>query len=150
MAGRVLGERRAATEIVAAPKAYGFDTGFVAQLRGGMPSQGELGQLWAHFVLDELPAHLGARAIRYWRDKRGHEVDFVAPLRGAIAAIECKWRAGSFEPRDLAAFRRRHPQGPNLVVAQDVREPWAERSRDLRVDFVSLRELIRRLRPRRP
>lgn len=138
--------RRAATEIVAAPKVYGFDTGFVVALRGGLPSQEELGRLWEQFVLNELLAHLGARAIRYWRDKRGHEVDFVVPVAGAVAAVECKWRADSFEPRNLAAFRRRHPQGPNLVVAPDVREPWRERSRDLSVDFVPLRELVRRLR----
>lgn len=138
--------RRAATEIVAAPKVYAFDTGFVVALRGGSPSQEEFGRLWEQFVLNELLVHLGARAVHYWRDKRGHEMDFVVPLRGAVAAVDCKWRASAFEPGNLAAFRRRHPRGPNLVVAPDVREPWRERERDLVVDFVSLRELVRRLR----
>ena len=33
--------------------------------------------LWEHYVLNELRAGLQRRDLRYWRDKQGHEVDFV-------------------------------------------------------------------------
>lgn len=61
------------------------------------------------------------RDVAYWRDKRGHEVNFVlARLRPKPLAIECKWSADSFEPTNLRAFRQQHPEGENVVVAQDV------------------------------
>jgi len=48
----------------------------------------------------------------YWRDKRGHEVDFViATQRKRPAAIECKWSANNFDPTNLIAFRYQHPEG---------------------------------------
>ena len=31
----------------------------------------DLGNLWEHFVLNELDAHLQTSKIHYWRDKRG-------------------------------------------------------------------------------
>jgi len=46
-------------------------------------------KIWAvveHFVLNEMQAHMQAREVRYWRDKRGHEVDFVLARRGATAS----------------------------------------------------------------
>jgi predicted AAA+ superfamily ATPase len=33
--------------------------------------------LWEHFVLNEIIARSQSREVFYWRDKRGHEVDFV-------------------------------------------------------------------------
>ena len=89
------------TEIVAAPKVYGFDTGFVCYHRGWLTLRSEdLGQLWEHFVLNELMAHLQSRNIHYWREKRGHEVDFILARRGADPiAIECKWSAENEIPR---------------------------------------------------
>ena len=69
---------------------YGFDTGFVAWSRGWTELRPEeLGQLWEHFVLNEIMATRQTREIFYWRDKRGHEVDFVLAPRKAI--ISC-WR----------------------------------------------------------
>lgn len=140
--------RRAATEIVAAPKVYAFDTGFVVQARGwGELREEDLGDLWEHYVLNELHGRLQTRRILYWRDKRGHEVDFVlAPAGAAPVAVECKWKADGFDPRGLQAFRRRHPGGPNLVVAADVRRSWRQRYRDVVVEFVSLEGLIERVK----
>ncbi|MDR7524722.1 MAG: DUF4143 domain-containing protein [Armatimonadota bacterium] len=137
--------RRAATEIVAAPKVYGFDTGFVLHFRGWSELREEdLGWLWEHYVLNELHARLQTRRLHYWRDKRGHEVDFVLALgRSAPVAVECKWKATAFEPRNLLAFRRRYPAGRNFVVASDVDRPWVQRFGDVTVEFVGLADLLR-------
>ena len=81
-------------EIVAAPKVYGFDTGFVCYYRQWDRLRREdRGILWEHLVLDELMARLQVRNVRYWRDKNGYEIDFVlAGRRSAPVAIECKCR----------------------------------------------------------
>ncbi len=50
---------RRASEIVSAPRVYGFDTGFVAHFRGWRElRQEDLGLLWEHFVLNELLTRL--------------------------------------------------------------------------------------------
>jgi predicted AAA+ superfamily ATPase len=132
------------TEIVSAPKVYGFDTGFVCYHRGWHTLRREdLGLLWEHMVLNEMHAHLQSREIRYWRDKRGHEADFVlAPGRQSALAIECKWAASDFAPGNLQAFRRRYPHGDNLVVANDVERSFTRSYDRLSVRFVSLSELV--------
>lgn len=139
-----------ATEIVAAPKVYGFDTGFVCYHRGFTTLRpDDMGLLWEHFVLGEIHGRLQLRALRYWRNKRGAEVDFVLPRRGAGGpiAIECKWQAGSFDPSALLAFRRVYPHGENFVVASDVERAFTRTYSGVRIDFVSLEELIARLSP---
>ena len=132
------------TEIVAAPKVYGFDTGFVCYHRGWSTLRSEdLGQLWEHFVLNELMAHLQSRDIRYWRDKRGHEIDFILARRGADPiAIECKWSAENEIPASLLAFRKPYPQGLNFVVAADIDQSFSRTAGDLTVRFVNLNTLI--------
>ncbi|MBI2090012.1 MAG: ATP-binding protein [Deltaproteobacteria bacterium] len=135
------------TEIVSAPKAYGFDTGFVCYHRGWHTLRNEdLGLLWEHFVLNEMHAHLQARDVRYWRDKRGHEVDFVLPRRAQQPlAIECKWSASDFDSTNLKAFRLRYPLGKNLVVAHDVKRSYTQRFKDLFVRFMNLSALMAEL-----
>jgi len=110
------------TEIVAAPKVYAFDTGFVCYHRGWQDlRQQDMGDLWEHWVLNEIMAHMQSRQIFYWRDKRGHEIDFVLPARRREPlAIECKWAADAFEATNLQAFRRVYSQGENVVIAHDV------------------------------
>lgn len=138
-------------EIVAAPKVYGFDTGFVCYHRGWSELRREdLGLLFEHYVLNELHAQLQSRDVRYWRSKHGGEVDFVLAGRfGAPTAIECKWSATGFEPASLRAFRGRYPRGRNFVVAADVDEAFERGYAGLRVRFVSLAGLIRALAARR-
>jgi len=104
---------RRPTEIVAAPKVYGFDTGFICYYRGWQDLRDDdLGTLWEHFVLNEIMARSQSREVFYWRDKRGHEVDFViATHRKRPAAIECKRSANNFDPTNLIAFRFQHPEG---------------------------------------
>lgn len=131
---------RRPTEIVSAPKVYGFDTGFVCYCRGWQELRKEdLGILWEHFVLNEIMARLQTREIGYWRDKRGHEIDFVlAGRRKNPLAIECKWSADKFDPVNLEAFRRQHPAGDNVVLAEDVKQPFSRNYGTLKVRFEGL------------
>lgn len=131
---------RRSTEVIVAPKVYGFDTGFVRYFRGWEDlRQEDLGLLWEHFVLNELMSRLQSRKVFYWRDKRGHEVDFVlAARRRAPLAIECKWSADEFIPTNLMAFRRQHPEGGNVVVARDVPRPFTRKHAGVTVRFESL------------
>ena len=138
---------RRATEIIAAPKVYAFDTGFYCHYRGWNTLRGDdLGLLWEHFVLNEIHARRQARDIGYWRDKRQHEVDFVIARRGKPpVAIECKWAAEGFDPRNLLAFRQAHPGGENFVVCQDVARAYRRTLSGQEVHFVGLAGLIGRL-----
>ncbi len=118
---------RRASEIVHAPKVYGFDTGFVRILRGwGELREEDLGSLWEHYVLGEILAVGPAAHVRYWRTARHQEVDLVVvPPGAAPIAIECKWRAdGSEDLRGLKAFRRAYPEGQSYVVASNVGRPF--------------------------
>jgi predicted AAA+ superfamily ATPase len=139
---------RRSTEIVAAPKVYGFDTGFVSYHRGwDTPRPDDLGILWEHYVLNEIQGRLQHRRLRYWRNKHGAEVDFVAPRRGenGPVAIEAKWKTASFDPAALAAFRRLYPDGPNFVVATDVDASYRRSYDGFEAEFVSLDRLVERL-----
>lgn len=132
------------TEIVSAPKVYGFDTGFVCYHRGWLDLRPEdMGLLWEHYILNELHGRLQFRDIFYWRDKRGHEVDFVLAHRGRPhMAIECKWSADDFDKRNIQAFRRQYSEGGNFVVAQDINRPFSRYYNKILVDFVDLQTLI--------
>lgn len=139
---------RRATEIVAAPKVYGFDTGFVCYHRGWHAlRQDDMGPLWEHYVLNEIHARLQTRQIHYWRDKRQHEIDFVVARRGQPAiAIECKWSASGFGPDNILAFRRQHKHGKNFVVAHDVKRAHKQNLfGGCEINFVGLDDLIEKL-----
>ena len=132
-------------EIVAAPKVYSFDTGFIAHHRGLDHLRPEdYGSLWEHYVLNELLAH--GLEVRHWRDKAKHEVDFVLPINPkAPVAIEAKWKATAFDPSNLMAFRGLYPEGLNFVVAQDVDRAYTKRFQDVAVRFMNLNGLIKGL-----
>ncbi len=131
-------------EIVAAPKVYGFDTGFVCCFRGWNSLRpDDMGILWEHLVLNELQGRLQSREINYWRDKRGNEVDFIIAYRGrGPVAIECKWRADQFDPGALKLFRGFYPEGVSFLVAQDVERPYTRRFGDHEVLVCNLTDLI--------
>jgi hypothetical protein len=135
------------TEIVSAPKVYAFDTGFVCYYRGWSElRQEDKGYLWEHFVLNEIHANLQIRRILYWRDKRGHEVDFVlTPRQNAPIAVECKWSQSEFNARNIISFRRQYPAGENFVVAADVDRQFSRRYDSITVRFVNLKDLIKTL-----
>lgn len=134
-------------EITSAPKVFGFDTGFVCHYRGWDALRPEdRGILWEHLVLNEIQARTQRQAVCYWRDKRGHEVDFVIPCRnGTVNAVECKWSSRTHELKGLSAFRRRHPKGENWLVAADVETPYERAFGDVRVTFMNLDELADRV-----
>jgi predicted AAA+ superfamily ATPase len=139
---------RRAAEIVAAPRVYGFDTGFIVHYRGWREVRDEdVGILWEHFVLNELMTRLDLDRIHYWRDKRGHEVDFVIarPGRDPIA-VECKWsRSRAHELTGVAAFRRAYPNGDNFVVTSEATRPLPVSGAGVRALAVSLEELVTRI-----
>jgi len=133
------------SEIVAAPKVYGFDTGFVCFYRGwDRLRRDDLGPLWEHYVLNELHSRLPQPRILYWRDKQKHEIDFVVsgPARANPVAIECRWSADEFDPASLMVFRRQYPQGRNLVVAQDLARSFRRSYAGVEVQFVNLEQLV--------
>jgi predicted AAA+ superfamily ATPase len=132
------------TEIVAAPKLYAFDTGFACYYRGWTSlRQEDLGLLWEHLVLNELQAHLQTRRIGYWRDKRGHEIDFVLAQRGkAPLALECKWSADDVDLTNLKAFALRYPKADLRVVAQDVDRAYQRRTDAFTVTYCGIKTLL--------
>jgi predicted AAA+ superfamily ATPase len=121
-------------EIVAAPKVYGFDTGFVCYFRG-----------WTALRREDLGMHarLQTRRINYWRTKQGHEVDFVLTRRGGPPiGIECKWSTAELDVASLRAFVARYPRAEAVVVGHDVERATTRRFGDLSVKLVSLEGLI--------
>lgn len=137
----------APTEIVSAPKVYGFDTGFVCHCRGWINLKREdLGPLWEHIVLNELVGKKGTVTINYWRDKQDHEIDFIISHRKTEPiAIECKWSSTHFEPRNLKAFRRHYPNGKNYVVTNDTDISYEKKFGEITVIFTSLESLTEEL-----
>lgn len=105
-----------------------------------------MGKLWEHYVLNELTARLQTVALRYWRDKQGHEIDLVwAPRGRPPAAIECKWSARKFDPANLRIFARRYPEAVLLVVTADTRPAFTRHYDGVEVEFVDLQELVSRI-----
>lgn len=115
-------------EIVAQPKVYGFDTGFVCHVRGWDQLRSEdCGILWEHLVLDSLLA-IPVPRLHYWRDKQQRELDFVVPRgRDTVDVIECKWDVGLLDNRSLMEFRSLYPRGRNYVVTPLTGPPYARR-----------------------
>ncbi len=134
-------------ELLAQPKAYGFDTGFVAHVRGWSDLRPEdCGRLFEHLVLDTLLSLSSLPATHFWRDRSQREIDFVLPRgRGACDAIECKWSPKAYDPRNLAAFRALHPKGANYLVAPYVAEPYPLRRGDLELRVLGIPDLRREL-----
>jgi hypothetical protein len=130
-------------EIVSAPKVYGFDTGFVCAYRGWTVLRHEDRRvLWEHLVLNEIHARLQTRDVRYWRDKRGHEIDFVLVRRGRPpVAIECKWSASQLDWANLRAFAAVYPKATMFVVARDARGTATRRDGALVVRVIGLASL---------
>ncbi|OGT42244.1 MAG: hypothetical protein A3F42_05140 [Gammaproteobacteria bacterium RIFCSPHIGHO2_12_FULL_37_34] len=134
------------TEIISAPKVYGFDTGFICFAKGWLMLRREdLGLLWEHYVLNELQAHLQTKKIYYWRDKQKHEIDFILrkARSQALTVIECKWVSNQFDPGNLKIFRDQYPEGNNYVVASDISTSFQKKYGHLIVQLVNLHHLIK-------
>jgi hypothetical protein len=131
-------------ELVRRPKVYCFDTGFVAHARGwGEIRDTDRGQLWEHLVLDELRNRIPLVPIRYWRDKKGHEVDFVVDRGSAfgVDTVEAKIEPDAFDAGNLAVFRAHYPNGRNLLVCPCVPAPYMIRKGGIEVTVCGVEEL---------
>jgi predicted AAA+ superfamily ATPase len=130
-------------EIVRQPKVYAFDTGFVSFARGWDPLRtDDCGTLWEHLVLEQLQAHFPETPACYWRDKAGHEVDFVlAHRREQVDAIECKWDPGAFDSSALKLFRSFYPKGRNFLVTPSGDPAYTKRYGNLSVRICTPTEL---------
>jgi len=140
---------RLSSEIVSAPKIYGFDTGFVAYAKNWHSLRSDdMGLLWEHIVLNELHAHLQTRDFYYWRNKQGNEVDFIyfkGRDKKQPIAIECKWKDNKFKANNILAFRKKYPRGENYVVAHNIMETYQKKYNDVTVTFISVNQLIEQL-----
>jgi predicted AAA+ superfamily ATPase len=131
-------------ELVRRPKAYGFDTGFVAFVRGWQDIRDEdRGLLWEHLVLDVLRASVRSDALFYWRDKSGREVDFVIRQGRQVHAVECKVSPDRVSWESLGVFRQAYPAGRNYLVCPGISQPYSRRAGNLMIRVVGCRHMIR-------
>ena len=80
-------------------------------------------ELFRVLVLDSLRFRHLDENIFYWRDKAGHEVDFVVRRdEGRLDTFECKIDPDEVEARAVKAFRRRYPAGRDYVVVPGARQ----------------------------
>ncbi|MDR1264289.1 MAG: ATP-binding protein [Propionibacteriaceae bacterium] len=102
---------------IKAPKVFCLDSGLAAGLLGVEPEglaptspSGLAGGLLETFVAGELRRQLSwssqSASLHHWRDRNGHEVDFVLEAPdGRIVAVEVKATA-SLTPKDLGGLAR--------------------------------------------
>ncbi len=130
-------------EIVKAPKIYGFDTGFIAYFRGWEKLRtDDYGIMWKHFVLNEIIANLQMKRIYYWRDKDGHEIDFVLYRNSQKPiTIEVKWNANSYDAKNLTIFRKRYPEGENYLITHDTTHLYEKIYKGLKVKIAGIEEI---------
>ncbi|OGJ89658.1 MAG: hypothetical protein A2268_07085 [Candidatus Raymondbacteria bacterium RifOxyA12_full_50_37] len=138
---------RKSNEIVAAPKIYAFDTGFVCHFKGWNTLRKEdLGLLWEHYTLNQMHSYFQRPGVRYWRDKQGHEIDFIIldQTQNPIT-VECKWDANGFDSRNLQVFRKKYSQGENWVVCRHTLQEYTQLINGLPVRFMGMEEMTSRL-----
>ncbi|MBX9570129.1 MAG: ATP-binding protein [Candidatus Obscuribacterales bacterium] len=135
-------------EIVAQPKAYGFDTGFVAYARSWTELRPtDLGPLWEHLVLETLRSFTPDKEIHFWRDKQQTEIDFVIPRnRSSIDAIECKWSSTTTTTHNFKKFRANYPDGKNILVSNQEAETYIRTIEGLDIIFTNLLGLTNALK----
>lgn len=134
-------------EITRQPRCYGFDTGFICHEKGWNTLRSDdIGVLWEHLVLDVLQTAFGDEKVSYWRDKAGHEVDFIVTgNRDSVTAVECKSNPEKFRPENLAVFRSMYPRGDNWVLAPGIKTAYKKKFDILTVDFMPLTNILDRV-----
>jgi uncharacterized protein len=132
-----------AKEITSAPKVYGFDSGFIAYYKGWNSLRPtDYGELWEHFVLNEMHGEIPRNRILYWRDKAKHEIDFIYQPRGKDPiAIECKWDAEAFKIKNFKAFSSLYPDSKKIVVAHNINDAYRREIQGMDIEFIPLHEL---------
>ena len=118
-------------EIVARPKCYAFDTGFVCFERGRTSFRpSDRGVLWEHLVLATLKGIVNNQNLFYWQDKSKRELDFVIRrTAGQVDVVECKINPDRAKLSAIGAFRKIYPAGRNFVVSPSVKRPYRIRWR---------------------
>lgn len=130
-------------EIIAQPKVYGFDTGFVcfAKKEKQLGST-EKGQLLENLVLESMQALPLFEQIFFWRDKQGHEIDFILQVeKNVLITIECKAQKRNFNPKNLKIFRKSYPVGKNIVVTANENE-IIEKIENAEIHFMGVRQFF--------
>jgi predicted AAA+ superfamily ATPase len=86
--------------IVKTPKLFFLDTGLCSYLMGARTPEDlrkspMLGALFETHVLGQIVRHYTNQARRpnvyFYRDHNGREIDFLMPVAGRLALVECKW-----------------------------------------------------------
>lgn len=126
-------------EIVARPKIYSFDTGFVTYCKGWETiREDDRGLLWEHLVLDNLRSRIHSNYLFYWRDKSNREIDFIINnKKQMIHTIECKINPDHYKPEALQVFRDIYPTGENFVICPHMKTPYKQKRNNLTITFCS-------------
>ena len=102
--------------------------------------------MWEHYVLNEIYGERQGVQMRYWRDKRGREIDFIWARPGKpVVAIECKWSTNNIDGKPFSVFRKSYAEGPNLVVLPYIDKPYTIREQGVDLEIIGLKHLIKRL-----
>ena len=130
-------------EILAQPKIYAFDTGFICHFRSWETLRpDDCGGLLEHLTLDLIRAYHPAQSVHFWRDRQQREIDFVLPrANGNITTIECKWSRQRNSARNLDAFREYYPKGDNIIVTADPSVPLESKLGEHTVQICSISDL---------
>jgi predicted AAA+ superfamily ATPase len=127
-------------EIIARPKVYAFDTGFVTHVKGwDTIREDDRGILWEHIVLEMLRTCVQSQDIFYWRNKSNCEIDFIIKRSNkTVDAIECKTNPDQFHSKSLLTFRSLYPKGRNFVISPQVKKPYQQKFDHVKVEYHSL------------
>ena len=86
---------------------------------------------------------MSSQQIYFWRDKLGHEIDFVIQTgKKDLLAIECKSQKRHFSSKNLSIFRKTYPHGKNVVVTLDELES-TEKISDIGINFMGVHQFFR-------
>lgn len=130
------GNRR---EIIQQPKCYGFDTGFVAFLKGWETiREDDRGLLWEHLVLDTLRVFFNENNLYYWRDKSNREIDFIIRDGQEVHTLECKINPDSYDVKTLLKFRSLYPKGKNFIISPNIKVPYQIKANNINCTFCSI------------
>lgn len=133
--------------LIKMPKLYFYDTGIACTLLG-LEKEQQLethylkGALYENLVILELlkgRLNLGLPANFYfWKDKSGHEIDFVAEWGGTIKAVEIKFNS-TFQPdyiKNLNYFYKLDPNIESYLVYNGIQE-----SKFLNTSLIPLKQI---------
>jgi uncharacterized protein len=129
-------------ELIKQPKIYGFDTGFVAFAKGYKNLRpDDMGLLWENMVLDLLLSAGLSNVLRFWRDEKKNEIDFILNNGSSITAIECKFDYNKFNPKAMHVFRSVYPIGKNYVLSPNIKNSFLKKFDSIEVNFLKPQEI---------